>query len=137
MKRQTEKPSPTNVSAEKALLGAILLDNRLFVVAGAIEPDDFSLDSHRLLCRTLPSWWAGESGGRGDAGRGYADSQDAGQGGRLAGFLYRIAFRRHEPLPARRERLGADYQAKSLQRRLITLCTEAIEKSYEGSGAGI
>ena len=49
MKRQTEKPSPTNVSAEKALLGAILLDNRLFVVAGAIEPDDFSLDSHRLL----------------------------------------------------------------------------------------
>ena len=41
MKRQTEKPSPTNVSAEKALLGAILLDPADSRLAG-IETDGSS-----------------------------------------------------------------------------------------------
>ncbi len=42
---------PANVDAEKTILGSILLDNEeLKRVSLTIEPDDFSLDSHRRIC---------------------------------------------------------------------------------------
>ena len=41
---------PANVAAERTILGAILLDNAAHAEAAeAIEPDDFSLDSHRRI----------------------------------------------------------------------------------------
>lgn len=41
---------PANVDAEKTILGAILLDNTAHAeVAEKIQPDDFSLDSHRRI----------------------------------------------------------------------------------------
>ena len=41
---------PANVDAEKTILGAILLDNAAHAEAAeALQPDDFSLDSHRRL----------------------------------------------------------------------------------------
>jgi replicative DNA helicase len=41
---------PANVDAEKTILGAILLDNAAHAeVAEKIQPDDFSLDSHRRI----------------------------------------------------------------------------------------
>ena len=41
---------PSNVEAERSLLGAILLDNALYTDAGAaLKPDDFFLDSHRRI----------------------------------------------------------------------------------------
>ena len=137
MKRQPDKPSPTNVSAEKALLGAILLDNRLFVVAGAIEPDDFSLDSHRLLWSHIAVMV-----GRGEA----ADVVTLVEDMRTAKTLDKVGdlpvsyiaslsedTSRYRPAVKDWARI---IKAKSLQRRLITLCTEAIKKSYEGERGG-
>ena len=41
---------PANLDAERTILGAILLDNAAHAEAAeAIEPDDFSLDSHRRI----------------------------------------------------------------------------------------
>ncbi len=41
---------PSNVEAERSLLGAILLDNTLYTDAGAaLKPDDFFLDAHRRV----------------------------------------------------------------------------------------
>ncbi len=41
---------PANVDAEKTILGAILLDNAAHAEAAEhINPDDFSLDSHRRI----------------------------------------------------------------------------------------
>ncbi|MDE3147982.1 MAG: replicative DNA helicase, partial [Acidobacteriota bacterium] len=41
---------PANVDAEKTILGAILLDNAAHAEAAeALQPDDFSLDSHRRI----------------------------------------------------------------------------------------
>jgi replicative DNA helicase len=41
---------PANVSAEKTILGAIMNDNAAYYeVAGQLEPDDFSLDSHKRI----------------------------------------------------------------------------------------
>jgi replicative DNA helicase len=40
---------PANISAEKAILGAIMLDNRLFDAAKTLTSEDFSLSSHLLI----------------------------------------------------------------------------------------
>jgi replicative DNA helicase len=41
---------PTNIDAERFVLGAIMLDDMLFVqVAGMLVPDDFSLEKHRRI----------------------------------------------------------------------------------------
>jgi replicative DNA helicase len=50
----TEKGLPTNVDAEKFVLGSILLDDSLYVqAAGTLEADDFSLEKHRRIFRRM------------------------------------------------------------------------------------
>src|SRR5690242_12787 len=46
----TEKGLPTNVDAERFVLGSIMLDDSLYIqAAGTIESDDFSLEKHRRI----------------------------------------------------------------------------------------
>jgi replicative DNA helicase len=50
----TEKGLPTNVDAERFVLGSILLDDSLYVqAAGTLEPDDFSLEKHRRIFKRM------------------------------------------------------------------------------------
>jgi len=50
----TEKGLPTNVDAERFVLGSILLDEGFYVqAAGTLEPDDFSLEKHRRIFRRM------------------------------------------------------------------------------------
>jgi replicative DNA helicase len=45
---------PTNIDAERLVLGSILLDDGLYVQsAGTLEPDDFSLEKHRRIFRRM------------------------------------------------------------------------------------
>ena len=45
---------PSNIDAEKTILGAILLDNAAHAEAAEkIDPEDFSLDSHRLIYQRM------------------------------------------------------------------------------------
>src|SRR5215831_16846033 len=49
-----EKGLPTNVDAERFVLGSILLDDRFYVqAAGTLEADDFSLEKHRRIFRRM------------------------------------------------------------------------------------
>jgi replicative DNA helicase len=49
-----EKGLPTNVDAERFVLGSILLDDSLYVqAAGSLEADDFSLEKHRRIFRRM------------------------------------------------------------------------------------
>jgi replicative DNA helicase len=49
-----EKGLPTNVDAERFVLGSILLDDALYIqAAGTLEADDFSLQKHRLIFRRM------------------------------------------------------------------------------------
>src|SRR5215467_2385078 len=49
-----EKGLPTNVDAERFVLGSILLDDNLYIqAAGTLEPDDFSLEKHRRIFRRM------------------------------------------------------------------------------------
>ena len=46
----TDEVLPANIDAEKTILGAILLDNQAFNEAAEnLDPDDFSLDSHKRI----------------------------------------------------------------------------------------
>ncbi len=48
--RTFERPLPANEDAERFVLGSVLLNqDTYFQVAGAIEPEDFSLESHRRI----------------------------------------------------------------------------------------
>jgi replicative DNA helicase len=49
-----EKGLPTNVDAEKFVLGSILLDDSFYIqAAGTLEADDFSLEKHRRIFRRM------------------------------------------------------------------------------------
>ena len=50
----SEKGLPTNVDAERFVLGSILLDDALYIqAAGTLEADDFSLQKHRLIFKRM------------------------------------------------------------------------------------
>src|SRR5215831_4922467 len=50
----SEKGLPTNVDAERFVLGSILLDDSFYVqAAGTLEADDFSLEKHRRIFRRM------------------------------------------------------------------------------------
>jgi hypothetical protein len=50
----TKKGLPTNVDAERFVLGSILLNDSLFVQAvGTLEADDFSLEKHRRIFKRM------------------------------------------------------------------------------------
>src|SRR5208283_897915 len=50
----TEKGLPTNVDAERFVLGSILLDDTLYIqAAGTLEPEDFSLEKHRRIFKRM------------------------------------------------------------------------------------
>ncbi len=45
-----EQGLPANLDAERFVLGSILLNDTVYLqVAGAVEPDDFSLEKHRRI----------------------------------------------------------------------------------------
>jgi replicative DNA helicase len=48
--KSLEKGLPTNVDAERMVLGSIMLDDSFFIhAAGALESEDFSLEKHRRI----------------------------------------------------------------------------------------
>src|SRR5579872_1496502 len=50
----TEKGLPTNVDAERFVLGSILLDDSFYIqAAGNLEPEDFSLEKHRRIYKRM------------------------------------------------------------------------------------
>jgi replicative DNA helicase len=50
----TEKGLPTNVDAERFVLGSILLDDSFYVqAAGTLDADDFSLEKHRRIFKRM------------------------------------------------------------------------------------
>ncbi len=49
-----QKGLPSNIDAERFVLGSVLLDDSAFLdVAGALSPDDFCIDKHRKIFRRM------------------------------------------------------------------------------------
>jgi replicative DNA helicase len=133
MKRPPDRPLPSNVAAEKALLGAILLDNRLLESAGALEPDDFSLDSHRLIWSHITAMVeCGEAADPVTLVEEMRTAQTLDKVGELpVAYITSLSEDTIRYRPAVKD-WARIVKAKHLQRRLIALCSEATEKCYEG-----
>ncbi len=49
-----DKGLPTNLDAERFVIGSILLDDSQFIqIAGTLEPGDFSLEKHRRIFKRM------------------------------------------------------------------------------------
>ena len=134
--KTADNPPPANVPAEKAILGAILLDNALYGETKVLEPEDFSLDAHRRIYHHMVAMI-----GRGDA----VDPITLVEDMRSAGDLHEVGTM---PI-AYISDLSADtiryrqsvrdwtriVKAKSLLRKLILSCSSAVSKAYDG-GSG-
>jgi len=130
---KTDKPLPANVMAEKAILGAVMLQNELYEATKPLEPEDFSLESHQLIYTHIGAMLE-----RGEA----VDLVTLAESVRESGELNSIC----ETPVAYLSDLSADtirfrpsvrdwvriVKAKSLLRKLILSCTNAVNKAYDG-----
>jgi replicative DNA helicase len=123
---------PANVDAEKTILGAILLDNAAQAEAAErLEPDDFSLDSHRRIYLRM--------GELRDAGRTVDIVTLAEELARnkevesVGGVAYLASLT--EGLPRRPviEEYIRIVKDKSLLRRLMGICSQAIARAADQS----
>jgi replicative DNA helicase len=121
---------PSNLDAERTILGAILLDNHAHAEAAEkLEPDDFSLDSHRRIFQRM-----GEliDGSRAvdivtlseELGR-YKEIESIGGVAYLAGLTEGLP---RKPVIEEYIRIVKD---KSLLRRLMIICSSAIARAAE------
>ena len=123
---------PANIDAEKTILGAILLDNAAQAEAAErLEPDDFSLDSHRRIYLRM--------GELRDSGRAIDIVTLAEELGRnkevetVGGVAYLASLT--EGLPRRPviEEYIRIVKDKSLLRRLMGICSQAIARAADQS----
>jgi len=138
-KQDIERIAPANVDAERTILGSILLECSCpeeiehmgqWLATKVLDADDFFLDSHRKIFQAMGELI--EDGSAVDiitvAERLDAKKELADVGGR--GYLCHLT----EGLPHRLHLKSyvRIVKAKSLQRQLITVCTLAVERAYEG-----
>jgi replicative DNA helicase len=123
---------PANLDAEKTILGAILLDNAAHAEAAErLEPDDFSLDSHRRIFQRMTDLR--------DSGRAidivtlaeelarYKEVETVGGVAYLASLTEGLPRR---PVIEEYIRIVKD---KSLLRRLMGICSAAIARAADQS----
>jgi replicative DNA helicase len=123
---------PANIDAEKTILGAILLENAAHAEAAErLEPDDFSLDSHRRIYLRMSELR--------DSGRAIDIVTLAEELGRykeveaVGGVAYLASLT--EGLPRRPviEEYIRIVKDKSLLRRLMGICSQAIARAADQS----
>jgi replicative DNA helicase len=124
---------PANVAAEKAILGALILDNELIEATKSLEADDFYLESHRMIYQHIT-----EMHGRGEAVDLVTLVEDMRQAKTLervgespVAYISDLSTETMRYRPAVRE-WAKIVKAKSLQRKLITTCTSAADKAFSG-----
>ena len=123
---------PANIDAEKTILGAILLDNTAHSEAAErLEPDDFSLDSHRRIFQRMTdlrdSQRAIDIVTLAEELARYKEVESVGGVAYLASLTEGLP--RH-PVIAEYIRIVKD---KSLLRRLMSICSAAIARAADQS----
>lgn len=123
------EPLPSHVPSEIAILGAIMLDNAEFSKAKTLDPDDFSLDSHRHIFTRMAELI--EAGSAADIVT-IAEALGANKERESIGGTAYLAYLT-EGLP--RQPVIVDYirivKEKAALRKLILVCTTAIARAQE------
>ncbi|MGP8251870.1 MAG: replicative DNA helicase [Terracidiphilus sp.] len=127
---------PANVDAEKTILGAILLDNAAHAEASArLEPEDFSLDSHRRIYQRMGELINSERAVdivtlANELAR-YKEVESVGGVAYLASLTEGLPRR---PVIEEYIRIVKD---KSLLRKLMLICSAAIARAAEQSDTAL
>jgi replicative DNA helicase len=128
-----DRPLPSNVSAERALLGATLLDNDLYAATTSLCADDFSLESHRVIYAHIAAMID-----RGEAVDLVTLAEDLRSTGELeslcdtpVAYLSDLSSDTIRYKPAVKD-WARIIRAKSLLRQLIGACESALKRAYGG-----
>jgi replicative DNA helicase len=127
---------PANIDAEKTILGAILLDNAAHAEASErLEPDDFSLDSHRRIYQRMTELINSERAVdivtlANELAR-YKEVEAVGGVAYLASLTEGLPRR---PVIEEYIRIVKD---KSLLRKLMLICSAAIARAAEQSDTAL
>jgi replicative DNA helicase len=131
-----DRPLPSNVSAEKALLGAVMLENDLYAATTSLCADDFSLESHRVIYAHIKEMIEGSDTAV-DLVTLTEDLRSSGELDSLCdtpvAYLSDLSSDTIRYKPAVKD-WAKIIRAKSLQRQLIGACESSIKKCYEGIG---
>src|SRR5580658_8891272 len=132
----TDAGLPANIDAEKTILGAILLDNAAHAEAAErLEPDDFSLDSHRRIYQRMSELINSERAVdivtlANELSR-YKEVESVGGVAYLASLTEGLPRR---PVIEEYIRIVKD---KSLLRKLMLICSAAIARAAEQSDTAL
>jgi replicative DNA helicase len=132
----TDAGLPANLDAERTILGAILLDNASHAEASArLEPDDFSLDSHRRIYQRMGELINSERAVdivtlANELAR-YKEVESVGGVAYLASLTEGLPRR---PVIEEYIRIVKD---KSLLRKLMLICSAAIARAAEQSDTAL
>jgi replicative DNA helicase len=118
---------PSSISAERSILGAIILDNRAYSeVAGQVAPEDFMLDSHRRIYRHMLE--LGESSSAIDLVTLAEKLRDRGELETVGGESYLCSLIDGVPDRPSIENYVRIVRDKALSRRLIHAATAVIAR---------
>ncbi|MGQ9558637.1 MAG: replicative DNA helicase [Desulfurispora sp.] len=125
---------PQNIDAEQAVLGAIFLDQEaLAKVARFLKPDDFYLESHKLIYATMLQ--LDEAGRPPDLITVAEHLRQQGVLEKVGGVTYIATLAGLVPTALHAEHYARIVEEKSLVRQLISAATRIAGMGYEGKEA--
>jgi replicative DNA helicase len=133
---QFDSRLPSNVEAEKTILGAILLDNAAWEeVRAGLKSDDFSLDSHKRIVKVIAALM--KNGHAVDIVTLAAELDARKERDAIGGIAYLASLT--EGLP--RRPVISEYirivRDKSVLCKLMNTCSQAISRAAEQSESGL
>lgn len=129
--RQIERQMPSNVEAEQAVLGSLLLDGESITrIISFLRAQDFYLEKHRWIYEVV--WDLQEHRDPIDLLSVSSGLDSVGHLGAVGGIAYLTSLLNAVPTAAHIEYYGRLVQQTALERRLIQASTEIAELAYDG-----
>lgn len=129
--RMIERQTPSNVEAEQAVLGSILLDGEAITrINSFLQPTDFYLEKHRWMYEAI--WDLQEHREPIDFLSVTSALDKLGQLNAVGGAAYITSLLNAVPTAAHVEHYARLVERASVERRLIQASTEIAELAYDG-----
>jgi len=127
-----DRGMPSSVDVERAILGAVLLDNSCFWQTERLSASDFSVERHRIIYGSICSLW-----GDGKPIDFVTITEVLTQDDKLekaGGVIYVTSLTDGLPRVKNIEQYVKIVMEKSRRRQFITLTAAALEEAYGNSG---
>src|ERR1700693_598333 len=126
-----ERGLPANVDAERFVLGSILLNqDTYFQVAGAVEPEDFSLEKHRRIFARMKDLY--DRGEKIDRVTLANELMKQGQMESVDGFAYLVSLDEGQPSLSNLDSYIRIVKDKATLRKLIFSAQKVIDRCFIG-----